>query len=159
MDIGSHTVNYFYNSQTQRKKYKFNVPTEKKYPYTKRNLLTKTEYYFYFVLAEAFPGYVICPKVRLEDFVQVTTHNERGKWRGFIKSRHVDFLICDSKMNIRLGVELDDKPHDLKEPTKIDTFKDNLFKQIGIPLLRVKTGTAEHYKQQLTQYVNSTKTT
>lgn len=111
------------------------------YPYTKRFLLTKTEYAFYNILRNATEKncLIICPKVRLEDFILVTDNDNRAKYRGYIKSRHVDFLICDNALNILCGIELDDKSHNTKKAQKIDEFKDNLFEAIGIPLYRVKT--------------------
>ena len=46
-----------------------------KYPYEKKYLLTRTEYSFYNKLQTICKEkeYIICPKVRLEDFIKVTT--------------------------------------------------------------------------------------
>ncbi|MDE7211838.1 MAG: DUF2726 domain-containing protein, partial [Lachnospiraceae bacterium] len=33
------------------------------------------------------------------------------KYRGYIKSRHVDFLICDSALHILAALELNDPSH------------------------------------------------
>ncbi len=114
-------------------------------PYRKNNLLTKTEYKFYLILKKKCDeqNLLICPKVRLEDFILVPLEdfNEKQKYRGHIKSRHVDFLITDSNLHILAGIELDDPTHNTEQAKIIDEFKDNLFKTIGIPLFRIKTNT------------------
>lgn len=96
---------------------------------------------------------MICPKVRLEDFIKITTKENFMKYRGYIKSRHIDFLICDNKLHIIMGVELDDKTHDNEKTRKIDDFKNELFETIKIPLKRIKV--TEDYKQQIIDILNN----
>ena len=124
--------------------------TKKKYPYEKRMLLTKTEYAFYKILkAECDKrGYLICPKVRMEDFLYVTNEKEKAKYRGYVKSRHIDFIICDSELYMLCGIELDDPSHDSKKAQKIDRFKDDVFETIGVPLYRIKVVDG-NYREQL----------
>lgn len=73
-------------------------------PYEKKMLLTKTEYGFWKCLKQKCDekGFIICPKVRMEDFLSVTVKDKRQlmKYRGYIKSRHIDFMICDSALHI-----------------------------------------------------------
>lgn len=59
MDISSYITTYIYNTESKRKNINLMCQQKKIYPYAKRNLLTKTEYAFYFVLAETFPGYIM----------------------------------------------------------------------------------------------------
>lgn len=59
------------------------------------------------------------------------------KYRGYIKSRHIDFIICDKNLHILFGLELDDKTHSYNKAKKADNFKDELFKIIQIPLERL----------------------
>lgn len=119
------------------------------YPYRRKYLLTKTEYRFYKELRVVCDkkNIIICPKVRLEDFIDVTCNEERAKYRGYIKSRHVDFVLCDNDLNILAAIELDDYSHNSESAIRIDEFKDNLFKEIGIPLNRIKV--TSDYKQQI----------
>lgn len=126
-----------------------------KYPYEKKYLLTKTEYAFYSKLQAICNkmNYIICPKVRLEDFIKVTTKEELMKYRGYIKSRHVDFLICDNKLNIIMGIELDDNSHNKESAKKTDEFKNKLFETINIPLERVKVSSGD-YEQQIVDILN-----
>lgn len=124
--------------------------TTKIYPYKKRNILTNTEYNFYKTLKEECDkqNFIICPKVRMEDFLEVTTRNERFKYRGYIKSRHIDFIICNQEMKMLCGIELDDYSHYNRKAQKNDKFKNDVFKSIDIPLYRIVVGHGS-YKEQL----------
>ena len=75
------------------------------------------------------------------------------KYRGYIKSRHVDFLICDNKLNIIMGIELDDNSHNKESAKKTDEFKNKLFETINIPLERVKVSSGD-YEQQIIDILN-----
>ena len=112
------------------------------YPYIRKNLLTDTEHQFYRILKGKCDqnNIIVCPKVRLEDFINVTVNENKLKYRGYIRSRHVDFILCDRNLNIIAGVELDDNSHKSVEARKIDDFKNKLFYTIRIPLHRVPIG-------------------
>ena len=116
---------------------KYNILSDK---YEVCSLLTTTEYNFYTTLKELCDkeNFLICPKVRLEDFIYVTAQ-ERMKYRGYIKSRHVDFVICNSWLKVIGAIELDDASHNTQQAQEVDNFKNNLFEAIGIPLFRIKT--------------------
>ncbi|MCI8428658.1 MAG: DUF2726 domain-containing protein [Lachnospiraceae bacterium] len=111
----------------------------KNYPYEKKFLLTGTEYRFYKILKEQCDknGLLICPKVRMEDFLHVTDRRNRNKYRGYIKSRHIDFILCDRELHMLAGLELDDSSHDTAAAAKTDAFKNNVFKKIEVPLYRI----------------------
>ena len=122
---------------------------EQHYPYERKNLLTKTEYTFFKVL-KAFceqNNLLFCPKVRMEDFISVTEKQNYSKYRGYIKSRHVDFVLCDANLHILCGIELDDKSHDTQKAQKTDDFKNKVFEQIKVPLFRIKT--SSNYQTEL----------
>jgi hypothetical protein len=114
-------------------------------PYQKKDyLLSIAERKFFDVLYPIAQehGWYVFPKVRLEDFFMLPGgmfKNERWSWRGRIKSRHVDFLLCD-KTNIRpiAAVELDDASHNLASRIIRDDFYEELFKDAGLPLVRFK---------------------
>lgn len=120
--------------------------------YQCKNLLTKTEYIFYGVLKKKCDAanLLICPKVRLEDFINVTAR-ERMKYRGYIKSRHVDFLICDSALHILAALELDDPSHSSAKAQQTDNFKNQLYASIGLPLFRIPTG--QDYSQKIDELI------
>lgn len=116
---------------------------KKDYPYKKKNLFTRSEYAFFTKLntAAKSKNIIIFTKVRLEDFIETTSTDERLKYRGYIRSRHVDFILCDENTLQILGaVELDDPSHYSAKAQEIDNFKDELFEAVGIKLLRVKPG-------------------
>lgn len=116
--------------------------------YKRKLLLTKTEYTFYGLLKKKCDeaSLLICPKVRLEDFIDVTAE-EKMKYRGYIKSRHIDFLICDSKLRIVAAIELDDTSHKTSKAQSADAFKNELYRVIELPLYRIKTN--ENYNEKV----------
>ncbi len=127
-------------------------------PYERRNLLTKTEYAFWKVLQrKADENHLrVCPKVRMEDFLSVNTTNERSRmsWRGRVKSRHIDFILCDMDLHIVAGVELDDNTHLYNRRTiESDKFKNAVFKKINIPLFRVSVSKGD-YETQLNEMLD-----
>lgn len=119
-------------------------------------LLTKTEYQFYTILKNRCDkmNYLICPKVRLEDFIKVTAQ-EKMKYRGYIKSRHIDFLICNSWLRIIAAIELDDPSHNNEKAKNTDTFKNKLFETIHLPLYRIKT--TDYYLQKIDEILKQIK--
>lgn len=121
----------------------------KEYPYKRKYLLTKTEYMFYNILKKKCDAkdILICPKVRMEDFLQVIDTENKMKYRGYIKSRHIDFILCDNKLNMIAGLELDDKSHQQEKAKETDQFKDAVFQKIDTPLYRVTVGT--DYNEEL----------
>ena len=127
----------------------FGSKEENSYPYARRNLLTRTEYIFFNVLRQFCEenDLYFCPKVRMEDFLAVTDKQNYSKYRGYIKSRHIDFLICDKALHILCGIELDDKSHETSKAQITDDFKNKVFEQIELPLFRIKT--TSNYETEL----------
>ena len=125
-------------------------------PYKRKMLLSKAEYSIWNVLKAKCDKYdlIICPKIRMEDFINVDVkdYSKRQSYRGRIKSRHVDFLLCDKKLNILAGIEIDDNTH-LKEASKeVDEFKNKVFKTINIPLYRIVLSEG-YYEKQIDKYL------
>lgn len=118
--------------------YKHNIIEDK--PYQKKCLLTNAEYNFFVILKRKCEnvGLIVCPKVRMEDFLNVVYYQNSYRYRGYIKSRHIDFVICDRKMNVIAAVELDDSTHYDKKAKENDKFKDDVFESINTPLFRLK---------------------
>lgn len=123
--------------------------------YQKKNLLTKTEYSFYMKsrLALQEKNLYLYPKVRLEDFIKTTGDgNEKMSLRGRIKSRHVDFLVCDDKLYIKAAIELDDISHSGEKAQAVDQFKNELFTSINLPLIRIQV--KKDYTNDITNLLN-----
>lgn len=133
-----------------------NAEEPREYPYIKRQLLTNTEYEFYKVLKAGcdFVGVIVCPKVRMEDFLEVTDKKNLYKYRGYIKSRHIDFIICRRDLTMIAGIELDDSSHNMEKAQKIDEFKNKVFQTINTPLFRVKV-TGGSYNEKVAGILNS----
>lgn len=128
-------------------------------PYGHRHILTKTEYAFWKTLQLKTRQYdlLICPKVRMEDFLSVKVKSERQRqaWRGKVKSRHIDFILCDKDMNMIAGIELDDNSHKYnKETIQSDKFKNRVFEAIGYPLFRIIVSKG-NYAAQIDEMLNS----
>lgn len=121
------------------------------FPYVSAGaLVSKGELRFFLVLQQALPpGLHICPKVRLADLVQVKKGIGSREWgRAFnqVKSKHLDFVLCDSStLAIRLAIELDDRSHALAANAERDRKKDGALASAGIPLLRIPARTSGAY--------------
>lgn len=105
----------------------------------RRTLFTQTEAKFFNELLTALREHnvLIFTKVRLADLVYVQNqHKNWGYWNK-INSKHIDFVICDLDSKPLLCIELDGYSHQFKNAIKNDAFKDELFKQLDIDLLRV----------------------
>lgn len=117
--------------------------------YKKKYLFTKNEFYFYKQLQKIAESKKLLPlaKVRLADFVEVNNKAEYMKYFAKIRSKHIDFLLLDNEtLKIVVAIELDDNSHSNEK----DEFKNKLFEQINIPLIRCKgIGTVEEQLQTI----------
>ncbi len=114
------------------------------FPYEKRYLLTKNEWYFYKKLKPIADklGYSILAKIRLADLVGVKTkvdRKERAKYFAKIKAKHIDFILCNPE-NLApvLLIELDDNSHNSDKRTERDHFVNTVLEKTGYKLLRTK---------------------
>ena len=103
-------------------------------------LMSPGELKFFRALEEAVGSdYRVFSKVRLADIVQPAKTDNRSAWYsafGVIKSKHVDFVVCDpDTLEFRLVVELDDKSHDRSDRAERDQKVDDILAQANIPIL------------------------
>lgn len=111
------------------------------FPYHKKLLLTKNEYYFYKRLKESIStakNIQILAKIRLADIIEVDTgltKQEWGKYFSKIKSKHIDFAIAQD-MKILMLIELDDNSHNTEIREKRDDFVEKALKAANITLVR-----------------------
>ena len=117
-----------------------------------RFLMTRTERLFYAeLIKQVGSSYHVFTKVRIADIL--TTNKTLIKsvwWRRFIKisSKHVDFVLCDSKdLSIVCCIELDDKSHNTRKVKKRDHFVNKIFKEAELKLIRMPV--SNHYKNIL----------
>lgn len=102
-------------------------------------ILTERERSFYRILKPVADKLElqICPKVRLADIVSIKKGTrDWQKWFNKIRSKHIDFLLCDYDMNIVLLVELDDSSHESERAKKNDALKNAIF---GSRLVRIRS--------------------
>lgn len=126
--------------------------------YRKKHLLTPTEYAFYMKSKSSLQekNLYLYPKVRLEDFIETKGEwKEKQSLRGRIKSRHVDFLVCDDKLYIKAAIELDDKSHTSEKAQIADQFKNELFRLLNIPLFRIQV--KQDYTEDINNLLNNNK--
>ncbi len=102
-------------------------------------ILTERERSFYRILKPIADKLElqICPKVRVADIVSIKKGTKDWqKWFNKIRSKHVDFLLCDYDMNIVLIIELDDSSHETERAKKSDALKNAVF---GNRLVRIRS--------------------
>ncbi|WP_024862041.1 DUF2726 domain-containing protein [Ruminococcus flavefaciens] len=110
------------------------------FPYKKKYILTKNEYYFYNNLKEIIAplNLQILAKIRLADLIEVDTNKagkEFMKYFGKIKSKHIDFAIVDN-MKVIMLLELDDNSHNKEDRKERDSFVNNALLTVGYTVVR-----------------------
>lgn len=149
--------------ETSYKNKNFNLEKETqiiKNNYVPTNLLTPTELKFYLQMKEALKTFnvEIHYKVRLADIFKVKYHNKYYK-RNFarIMAKHTDFLIVEpATAKPILAIELDDASHDKEASFKNDNFKNILYGNSYIKLLRIKVTNTYDFSY-ITQFLNQYK--
>lgn len=113
----------------------------------KERVMNESEQALFINLQKALGAeYVVLSKVRIEDFVEVKkekgiSYSNRLGLRGRIKSRHVDFLICNHTTTKPLfAIELDGKSHNDTRRQERDHFVDELYKAINLPIEHIHVG-------------------
>ena len=104
-------------------------------------LFTRAEANFLSVLRQAVPDLDVFGQVRLEDVINVKRglpQSERTSARNRIKSRHLDFVLCEpGSTRIVCAVELDDASHASERARASDELKNQALRAAGVPLVRV----------------------
>jgi hypothetical protein len=89
-------------------------------------------------------NFIVLSKVRIEDFIDVdqsiSSWGDRQSYRGFIKSRHVDFLICDMTTRPLLAIELDGNSHFKLKRIERDNLVTDVYAEAKLPLKRIRVG-------------------
>jgi hypothetical protein len=109
-------------------------------PITLRYLLSQAELRFYRELIATLDRTVgVAPKVRLADVIACVEKTPSVVTLGRISQKHLDFVLYERSTSRIIGaIELDDASH-LKRPTaRRDRFVNDLLRDTGLPLLRVR---------------------
>lgn len=127
------------------------------FPYHKKLLLTKNEYYFYKRLKELTDSVnlQILAKVRLADLIEVNNGLSKQEWSKYfskIKAKHIDFAIVQD-MKIVMLIELDDNSHSSATRETRDYFVEKALTTAGHLFVRtygdIKVVEKELYKLRL----------
>lgn len=109
--------------------------------YQKKFLLTKNEWFEWKKLKQYCDekGYLICPKVRLLDLIEPRAGSGYMSKLGKIQSKHVDFVICNTKMYVLGVIELDDNSHNREDRIERDAFVDDVLRGVGYKVHRTRS--------------------
>ena len=124
-------------------------------PYIKKNyFFSIAELKFYNVLKEVIDNnYFIFPKVRISDLIQSKYGKDKYSYFNKIKSKHVDFVICEKDpIKTKAVIELDDSSHNAPSRKERDKFVDEAFANAGIPIVHIKVK-SEYDKEKLIEQI------
>lgn len=113
-----------------------------KYKYShKQFFLTRAEHEFYDVLVSVVgQDYYVFAQVHLPTILNHKIPNQ--DWRAalaHVNRKSVDFVLCDKKfISPKLAIELDDKTHEREDRKERDGIVEQIFKDAGMPLLRIE---------------------
>lgn len=116
----------------------------KEYPYRKKLLLTKNEWYFYKKLKPICDKYNlhILSKIRFADLVEVESNidkNDKIRYFNKISRKHIDFVLCKPEnLQVIALIELDDKSHEQEKRIERDNFIDNVCKKAGYKIIHIR---------------------
>lgn len=119
----------------------------------RRSVLNRNELNFYNQLKEYLKDkdVFLFSKVRLVDFLnldRIYNYKKRNIIFNKVKSKHVDFIITDTKSNILYLIELDWNSH-LKDEKTIenDKFKNTLFEKLNLKLVRYNNNSYYNFSE------------
>ncbi len=145
----------YINPQYQQYPVQQNIVSPNIFPYHKKELLTKNEYYFYKKINQIAneKGLQVLTKIRLADLIDVNQGLTKQEWNVYfskIKSKHIDFAIADSNMNIITLIELNDSSHERIDRIERDNFVANALRTAGYNFLMT-----EGSSEQVETYLNN----
>lgn len=110
--------------------------------YQAKYLLTKNEWYEYKKLKQVAAAHdlQVLPKVRMLDIIEPRKGEKDYKiLLAKIKSKHIDFLICDQDARIKGVVELDDNSHNRGDRQNRDNFVDEILTSVGYKVIHTRS--------------------
>ncbi|MDR2406888.1 MAG: DUF2726 domain-containing protein [Bacteroidales bacterium] len=118
-----------------------------------KNILSENENEFYNILKNNFPNLNVFAQVALPAFIETKNY----KLRNYFRHYYIDFILCNSKGNIILVIELDDNTHKKQKRIERDIKINTIFSNTNIPFLRIKS--QKNYnpifiKQKIENYIN-----
>lgn len=108
----------------------------------KFSVMSDSEAAFYWELIRQLPqGYYVFPKMRIADVLHIMDGDGYYRRRNKVLPRHVDFVICDSKFQPIVAIELNGGVHSRHDVAVRDSEKAAAFADAGLRLESVRTGT------------------
>ena len=107
-------------------------------------MLTDNELVFIKVLYTITNKYnlYVAPQVILYEIIQVNAKAYTSKYQRLLNKIHrksIDYVLCNnSTFDIVACIELDDETHYRRKRKERDKFLDEIFKEVGIPLIHIK---------------------
>ena len=108
--------------------------------YQKKWLLTMNEKAFYRQLSSfaAKKNMTVFTKVRLLDLLEPVMNQPKYKTYFYkVQAKHVDFVLCDTKLVARYIIELDDNSHNAPDRAERDQFVDSVLQAVGYRVLHL----------------------
>lgn len=116
-------------------------PEDFKGSYRKIDLMTRNEFAQYRKILQVTQklGLIVFTKVRLADLIEPTsTGKQQMSDFARIRSKHCDFVVCNSLMNVVAVIEIDDASHERQDRITRDKFVDFILNDCGIKVLRFR---------------------
>lgn len=149
-NIDEYRINYYKNNkETKQTKEKWT-----KYYKPKRYITTLNELNFYNTLLEISKelDLILFAQVSLYSIIETKEnldYTTKQTYINKINRKSIDFVLVDKKnCRVKLCIELDDATHLRKKRQERDTFINELFEELEIPLLRQPVYTI-YYKEPL----------
>lgn len=95
---------------------------------------------FQTLVRELGDNYYLFPKMRIADMIDTIHGNGYYQRRNHILPKHVDFLICNERMQPLLAIELDGSSHNKPSRMERDQLVDEVFADAELRLCRVRVG-------------------
>lgn len=93
---------------------------------------------------------LVFTKVRLIDLAQPKKGaSDYATLRNKVIQKHVDFVICDADVNVKLIVELDDSSHSRPDRRERDQFVDEVLQRAGYKVIHTNGITPELLNNEL----------
>lgn len=83
-------------------------------------------------------GYIVFAKVRILDLIKpIKGIDKYQTYFNKVKSKHVDFVLCNEKLVVEYIIELDDSTHERKDRKERDKFVDEVLSAVGYKIIHI----------------------
>lgn len=119
----------------------------------KASPLTEYEKFFYNKLSNITKKYevIIMPKLRLADIFETNNISDFNK----IKSKHIDFTLCNKNLEFIMFIELDDSTHNKKKNIENDIKKNKIFENCNKKIFRIKNSEIDEKLKEIENEIST----